>query len=340
MAKPSLPWTEPGWHEEVERWVRTALADIGGEVNGAIEQPHIRSWSTVLTIPTSLGRYYFKATAPTLHHEPALTHALCQWHPDCVPNVVAAHVGRGWLLMADSGASLRSLIRQDRDLSHWRMVLHKYATLQMDVASRAGELLNLGAIDRRLSKLPTLYTRLLGDTGALLLEHEDGLTAAEYETLRKLTPRFGEMCRQLADYAIPETLHHDDFHDGNIFVQPALNGEASANHYTFADWGESCVSHPFFTLVVTLRSIGYTLELPEDDAGLLALRDHYLAAWSQFGALADMRRAFDLANRVGMVNRALTWYLVVSALEGEEKAKDAASVPGWLQEFLEAMKNG
>ena len=52
-----------------------------------------------------------------------------------------------------------------------------------------------------------------------------------------LAPRFAELCERLAGYGVPETLHHDDFHDANIFV--------CGDRYTFADWGESCVAHPF-----------------------------------------------------------------------------------------------
>ncbi|MEZ4706652.1 MAG: phosphotransferase [Caldilineaceae bacterium] len=335
MSKSSLPWAELGWRAEVESWIGAALADMGAVPNGLIEQPHIRPWSTVLSVPTTAGLFYFKATAPALHHEPALTSALSQWHPNCVPAVAAADAERGWLLMADSGPSLRSIIKRDGDLMHWRTVLPKYAQLQIDVAPRVAELLHLGAIDRRLSTLPILFAQLLDDTEALLLDHEDGLSAAEYATLRELLPRYAEMCLQLANFGIPETLHHDDFHDGNIFVR--LGQSTSTNRYTFADWGESCVAHPFFTLVVTLRSIGYTLDLDGDDPAILALRDHYLTAWSAYGDLDELRGAFALANRIGMVNRALTWHLVVSALEGDDKAQEAASVPGWLQEFLEAM---
>ncbi|MCB0139685.1 MAG: phosphotransferase [Caldilineaceae bacterium] len=337
LSNSLLPWQKPGWRTEVESWIRRTLADMGAEPTDAIAQPHIRSWSTVLTIPTTAGLFYFKATAPTLRHEPALTSALSQWHADCVPHVLAASAERGWLLMADSGPSLRSIIKQDRDLAHWRTVLHNYARLQKEVAPRAAELLQLGTLDRRLAQLPALLAQLLEDRDALLLDQEDGLVVTEYETLRGLLPRFEEMCRQLAVYGIPETLHHDDFHDGNIFVQ--MDHATSAHGYTFADWGESCVAHPFFTLVVTLRSIAYTLELDSSDAAIGALRDHYLAQWSSYGSMDELRSAFALANRIGMVNRALTWYLVVSALEGAEKAAQAASVPGWLQEFLEAMAN-
>ena len=47
-------------------------------LTGAVEQPHVRPWSTVLHAPTDDGLLYMKATAPVLAHELALTAAcLC-----------------------------------------------------------------------------------------------------------------------------------------------------------------------------------------------------------------------------------------------------------------------
>src|SRR3954454_12672731 len=70
-----LPWTQPGWREQAEAWVHAELTRRGIRVDGEIEQPHLRPWSTVLRVPTSAGDYFFKATSPLLAHEPALT----QW---------------------------------------------------------------------------------------------------------------------------------------------------------------------------------------------------------------------------------------------------------------------
>ncbi len=129
-------------------------------------------------------------------------------------------------------------------------------------------------------------------------------------------------------YGIPETLHHEDFHDANIFVK---NGR-----YTFADWGESGVAHPFFTLLVTLRSIAYRLNLAFDGPEVLALRDVYLESWTDYGSLAELREVADLAARVAMPARALTWYRILAAAPEAQQAEDAGAVPGWLQEFLQA----
>ncbi|MCJ7624708.1 MAG: aminoglycoside phosphotransferase family protein [Anaerolineaceae bacterium] len=295
------------------------------DISGEIQQPHVRPWSTVLNVPTARGILYFKATAAALAHEVALTQTLSQWRPDCMPRVLASNPERGWMLLHDEGPMLRSLIQSTKDIHHWQHVLPVYALMQIEMSARQNELLALGALDRRLAVLPEKYALLLDDKEALSIDHPQGLTSKEYQRLCELAPKFNSMCKKLADYRIPETLHHDDFHDGNIFVR---NGR-----YVFADWGESCVAHPFFSMLVTMRSSAYSLKLEEGAPELEWLRDIYLEPWRRYGSCKNLLNAFDLAQRIGMVSRALTWYLVVSHLEEPFKKEYADAVPGWLQEF-------
>lgn len=328
MTDRELPWARAGWIEQAGAWIQAELARQHIELAGAIEQPHIRPWSTVLRVPTGAGNLYFKATAPVLAHEPALTQALSRWRPDCMVQLLATDLDRGWLLMRDAGATLRSQIQSVTDLHQWQPILTTYAEVQIELASRTDELLALGTLDRRLATLPAQYERLLADTGALLIDQKDGLTAAEYRCLRDLVPEFAAMCERLASYQIPETLHHDDFHDANIFIRDG--------RFVFSDWGESCVAHPFFTLLVTLRSVAYRLKLDDHAPELSQLRDIYLEPFQRFESPERLRAAFALANRVAMICRALTWYRVVSHLDDSHKAEYAEAVPGWLQEFLNA----
>jgi hypothetical protein len=90
--------------------------------------------------------------------------------------------------------------------------------VQREMVSRQAELLSLGALDRRLSSLPAQFETLLEDQMGLMVDQPDGPTSAQYQRLIGLAPRFAEMCARLAGSGIPETLHHDDFHDGNVFV--------------------------------------------------------------------------------------------------------------------------
>jgi hypothetical protein len=78
------------------------------------------------------------------------------------------------------------------------------------------------------------------------------------------------------------------------------------------------------------------LKLTGDAPVLVELRDIYLEPWTKFMGRRDLDDVYDLANLVGMVNRALTWDKVVSGIPEPHKSEEAGSVPGWLLEFLEA----
>jgi hypothetical protein len=324
-----LPWTKPGWLEEVSPWIEDKLSGHNIRLIGEPDAFHQRPWSIVLRLPTDSGICYFKASAPALSHEAALTDALATWQPDCMPLVHASDRERGWLLMPDGGSTLRSHLHSTRDLHHLHKVFQRYAQLQMQMAARVDDLLTLGAFDRRLASLPEQYEQLLNTPDALLMDQSDGLSSAEVRRLRKLSTHFNNLCQQLASSRIPETLHHDDFHDGNIFL--------NENSCTFFDWGESCVSHPFISLVVGLRSAAYRLDLQTDAPEIIQLRDTYLQTWAAYGTAEDLLEAFVLAQQVGTVCRALTWHHIVSHLDEEAKTEHAGAVPGWLQEFLDAV---
>lgn len=164
----ALPWDRPGWRGEIAAWAAGALAARGIAPQGEWAEQQ-RPWSAVLRTPTSAGTVFCKATAPSLAYEPALTAALAAWYPDLLPGVVAADPARGWLLLADAGATLRSQIASADDLWHWERVLPRYAELQIALAGRRDELLALGALDRRLATLPAKYAALLDDAAALRL---------------------------------------------------------------------------------------------------------------------------------------------------------------------------
>jgi hypothetical protein len=282
-------------------------------------------------VPTSEGRLFYKASAPAFIHEAGLTQALARWRPDLLPRVFAADPQRGLLLLADGGPTLRSFLGTDQYLAHWRRVLPLYAEMQIEMAGRPDDLLASGAIDRRLKTLPGQLADLLSDKEALLIDRPNGLSAGQFTYLRDFVPRFAGMCATLESQGLPETLHHDDFHGNNICV--------GDDGYLFFDWGESCLAHPFFTMVVTPRGIEYFLKLTSDAPVLAELRDIYLEPWTKFMDRRELDDAYDLANLVGMINRALTWYRIVSDIPEPYKSEEADSVPGWLLEFLEAQAN-
>jgi hypothetical protein len=89
-------------------------------------------------------------------------------------------------------------------------------------------------------------------------------------------------------------------------------------------------------MLVTLRSIAHWVKLAEDGPELRRVRDAYLEPWTRFATRAQLQEALDLAYRLGMVNRALSWHESIGPLAPEDKEEYADSVPGWLQDYLQA----
>jgi hypothetical protein len=324
----SIPWNLPGWLDDASHWIRTQLDRNGLQLTGSIKQPHICPWSTVLTVPTDGGLLYFKATAPTLAYEPALTDFLARLRSDVTPDLLAVDQVRGWLLMRESGTPLRKFIKAEQSVTRWREIMPLYVGLQKEMAPRAAEILHLGVLDRRLETLPAQFARLVADEPSMRVDQPESVTADEYRRLKASVGDFERMCVALAAFGIPPTLHHDDFHDGNVFIQ---NG-----HVIFTDWGESAVTHPFFTLVVMLRGAENSLDLAPDAPELTQMRDWYLSQWTDYAPLAELQPIVKLARRIGLVNRVLTWQRVISNLPEMLKPEYAMAVPSYLQEFLNA----
>lgn len=324
--------------KEISSWIDTALAQEGLCVTGPLEKVHDRPWSTVLRVPTNGGDTYFKVCPPALGYEAAVTHALYSWQPDCIPAVLAVDAGQGWILMADGGETLRQSIARRGDsrtaptirtapTDIWAEILALYAALQVDLAAHTDTLLRLGSPDRRLALLPDLYQDLLAEPQWLLIDQPDGLTVPEYQRLREAAPQVTALCQELDAYAIPMSLHHNDLHDGNIFVTDGRT--------LFFDWGDSSIAHPFFSLRTVFVSIEYTFGLDEQSPMFDDLAQAYLQPWTAFETAERLTAAFKLAQRLWALSSAVKYKSHMQRVTGL-RDEYAGAVPGLLQEFLAA----
>ncbi len=308
-------------------WIEQALAQQGINLTGEIVETHVRPWSSVLRVPTNAGDVYFKATGPAFAFEPPVTEALYRWRPDRVTRVLAVDADRGWMLTADGGRTLRMAFQEGLGVRTWDEALSLYAGLQIDLARHIAELLAMGARDRRLALLPDLYRDLVEDTEWLLIGEKDGLTSQEHARLMAAIPEVEAMCGRLASYNIPESLHHNDLHDANIFYN---NG-----NFIFFDWGDSSIAHPFFSLRTVFVSVEYTFDLEEDDPILEEIARAYLRPWAKFEEEESLWEVFSLARRLWSLSSAVKYKTQMRLIEGMRE-EYATAVPGLLQEFLEA----
>lgn len=178
-------------------------------------------WSTIWHVDD----LWLKRCKAQWRFEATLTATLFARWPDRVPEVVEH--GDDWLVMRDAGTRIEE---NDR---HWLHAVRRYVELQQGEAAHADEHVAAGVPDRRLATLPEWYARLVDEV--------------DDERLRRFAPRFAHLCEELESYGVPETIQHDDLHQYNVYVR--------AGETRVLDWGDSCVSHPYFSLVATLRHV-------------------------------------------------------------------------------------
>ena len=120
----------------------------------------------------------------------------------------------------------------------------------------------------RPAGVPDAVERLLEDDHALMLGESDELRRDQRDELRRRLPELRALVEELEAFGIPATIQHDDLHDGQVFVR---DGDVR-----ILDWGDSCISHPFHTLTVTLRALAWRHGIEPSSVELLRLRDAYL----------------------------------------------------------------
>lgn len=317
---------------EAGAWLRQQAGQQGLRLEGPIEEVHRRPWSVVLRAGSEQGGLYLKAVAPALRHEVPVSAALAREAPNALPGLLASDAGRGWMLMREGGARLREMLEAEGAPQRWERVLAEYADLQRRAAPRLEGLMALGLPDRRPCTLPAQLERLLGDEGALGIGAAHGLTAEEVGRLRALAPLLAQDAEALAAAGVPDSVHHGDLHDGNIFVE----GERAM----FFDWGDASAAHPFVSLRTTWVSVENTFGLEPGDAWFGRLRDAYLEAWSTHAPTAALRQAFALAEKLAPIVSALAWDHVVLSLAPEARVDYAHAVPSLLRETLELAGQG
>ena len=204
--------------------------------------------------------------------------------------MLAHDVERAWLLMDDGGTPVGAFGNLE---DAWAAALPLYSQLQAGEAARAAVHLDDGVTDRRLAALPALFDDMLSRDLPLEAEEIDGL--------HRIAPAFAERCAALAG-SVPETLEHSDLHIGNVF--------AREGRILFLDWGDTAVSHPFFSLARA------------DDVWDARLRAAYLEPWGP--GLEDV---LELALPVGSFVHAFGFLRLWDHLDDGERERYRDAMP-------------
>ena len=298
-------WSSATWLAEATAWLDARLRDARITRTGAVEQPHLRPWSTVLRAPTTSGPVWLKAPGPGTTFEVGLYATLERLAPRDVLVPIAVDLERSWVLLPDGGPSLEDRLEGEPLAQGLIGALEQYGELQRRLAPHAVALLGLGVTDMRPAVMPERFEQALDVGASIATSHgsdEDRRRLAEVAALR---PVVRAWCDELAASALPASLDHNDLHEGNVLGDPA-------GRMRFYDWCDSVVAHALAAAFVPLRVIRQLLGVPSDDPTFLAARDRYLRVFAADAPGEDLVRTLELACRVARIARVLTWDRAVS----------------------------
>ncbi|MGE3836044.1 MAG: phosphotransferase family protein [Acidimicrobiia bacterium] len=281
----AVPWLTDrrvSWLAEVASWIAERLG-VDMDVD-ALETVKQRPWGAVLRVrATASGVTFFKAVGPQGRHETTLLADLAASGTHLAPAVIAVDLERGWLLMLDHGKEI-SRETLDLQVSVIETLLPEYAELQRTTSDRTDRWIAAGVTDRTPRRLPPLLDELLagkGRSGPLPVEAEEIARFAE------LLDVFAEVCDVLADGPVPMAIDHADIHGTNVLLgnsRPRL-----------IDWGDSCIGHPFSSLLVPVEWVAGRLDRHDRAHATERLAAAYLEPWGSAADRGTLGTRFGLA---------------------------------------------
>ncbi len=271
-------------------WFTSYLKDKEYVIKGSVEPVRLMPWSEVYRVLTDKGYLYLKKMTKPFSIEAKLIQHLSKKHQSMLPKIVDYDETHLVFIMEEAGSPLRYRLKEKYEIVLINKALTLYANLQKESINEVSELIELGVPDWRLEKLPGLYQKLLNFKDLFI---KDGLDFTEFEALVQLAPKFENLCQQLGQYRIPETLEHGDFQDNNFLIQN--------NHLTINDWGDSVISHPFFSLISFLWSAKRNHNLLEGSENYLYLKSRYLNQWLEYESSERIEEAFQIATKINSI---------------------------------------
>lgn len=312
--------TSPAWQRSAELWILDRVAQSGAEVTGPIAQPRVRPWSTQLVVPTTQGRWWFKANCPGLAFEPALHETLARLEPDEVDEPFAVDVDRGWLLTRDRGATLSD--DHEPTVSDWKSLLTTAAQLQRRLADHAGMMLRSGLPDCSPHTVPTRYELMIDRLAVLPTSHPSHLPAASADRLRSARAVVTDAVATLSDGPLPVSLQHGDLHPGNVFV---VDGALRLFDFGDAQW-----AHALEILAVPWGWITKRTALPWPEVFAA-----YASGWADLADPAGLEPLLAAAMVTHAVNRSATWWEAIADATPDELTEWGDSPKYFLELALE-----
>lgn len=319
---PSLQWAE---------------AQLAKQLSASIIQAHeieLKSYSIVLKIETNCGVFYLKQTPQDLFLEPDTIAYLAQSGCNHIPQLIAKNETLLCFLMSSCGEiTLRRFFDGKAKLEPLEQGIKQFTAIQRRLEHSVPAMLKLGIPDWRLETFGHLYQQLVENESLLL---NDGMTKQEIKQLQHYGTLCKELCAQLSNLNLPQTINHSDFHENNM-VLDKQTGEVN-----LIDWGETVITHPFFSLCGCLWNVTFFQDIKKDSPRYKQLQLCCLDAWLDGYNHQTLDKAFNIANQISGVFAALGYlrmYVATHHLENNVQQMHPGSIAGCLRTFLRTLSS-
>lgn len=341
MAEPRLEWGSDSWQAEVSSWVTDSLVSKGISTFGELTEHATQPWSTIWTIRGDGERFWLKATIAEHAREGELHATLARLAPGQVDPPVAVEPSRGWSLTRDGGATL---LRSDPptrgvELDTVMALLMDYASLQRATLPARVELLGAGLREfdvREAARTAELQAEQLN---ALPVDDLRRISDESAARVRAALPALEEAGEALASGPVPAAFDQGDLWPGNVFP-PRAGG-----HYRVFDFADAAWAHPFTSLAMLAAECVFRWQLPQPDDEI-DLRDErirtafdvYLAPWTDFATLDELRELLGQALRIAPVLRTAAWIRNLRSATGTALAVHAGMPWAWLEDVTKPVR--
>lgn len=283
FARPPVPFTRPGWFEDVTVWVRSQLTLCGQRLTGCWTQYNMGPAFSLVRYETDELPVWFKAVGQLNLREFAIHMELAKPHSNHVPEVLATHSGwHGWLMRDANGRSLDEI----DDIEGWKAAARSLAELQIQVIPKCEALLKAGCDNLRVSQLRPQVGPFINTIAQLIqMQPVTPPRILNSDDLRFTEAHLRRAIDEIEVSGIPDTIGHSDLNPGNVQV----NREDAV----FLDWMRGHIGHPIVTFEYLLALLGRLH--PGCEGWRQELIASYLDPWKSMCSEAQMTHALRFA---------------------------------------------
>lgn len=305
--------------EIIHKWAIQLLLEKEYDLLGEFENIQETAWSSVSRILTSSGYIYLKQVPPLLALEPTIIRILHDKLQANIPVIIDVNKKLNIFLMKDSGKAFYHFNKGENRISLISNAISSYKYIQNKSIPFVNDLIKLGVPDWRIKNLPELYKKLIDQEEVLL---EDGFSENEINKLSLNLDKCTSLCKELDEFQIPETLDHCDLHGGNILI------DEHSCVITIIDWGETVITHPFFSLSFFLRGLVKYYSFQESELWDVLFANEVITNKK------DLLTLVELAKKLEPIYSALAFHRLLLS-SNKEKFMQSPNCRGRITKYLE-----